>query len=230
MNARQARAEKILDAAAELLLRWGYNRVTIDDVAAHADVGKGTLYLHWKTRDALFYTVIARECADAADDVLATLRQDPDTVRLHRMMRVFFLAFLRRPLVRAVFVSDLEVLGKLVKSVDRALEAQQDVAFADYLRLLAEHGLLRTDLSTEEVAYALSATAGGFFLTDAFSSEQHQLSFERKADLLATTIQRAFETDPPPPVDALQTVVPRVVEIITEIAERYRALVRRAYE
>ncbi len=31
-DARQERAERILDAARDLLLKWGYNRVTIDDV------------------------------------------------------------------------------------------------------------------------------------------------------------------------------------------------------
>jgi AcrR family transcriptional regulator len=46
---RQARAARILDATAELLLRHGYRRVTIDDIARHADIGKGTVYLHWKT-------------------------------------------------------------------------------------------------------------------------------------------------------------------------------------
>ena len=37
------------DAAADSLLRWGYPRVTVDDVAARAGVGTGTLHLHWRT-------------------------------------------------------------------------------------------------------------------------------------------------------------------------------------
>ena len=38
-EARRARAERILDAATALLLRLGYKRVTIDDVAEKAGVG-----------------------------------------------------------------------------------------------------------------------------------------------------------------------------------------------
>ncbi len=49
---RQERAERILDAAAALIQRWGYNKTTIDDIAKQAGVAKGTIYLHWKTRDA----------------------------------------------------------------------------------------------------------------------------------------------------------------------------------
>jgi AcrR family transcriptional regulator len=33
---------------------YGYKRVTIDDLAAGAGIGKSTIYLHWKTREALF--------------------------------------------------------------------------------------------------------------------------------------------------------------------------------
>lgn len=45
---RQERAHRILDAAAELVLRWGYKKTTIDDIAKQAKVAKGTIYLHWK--------------------------------------------------------------------------------------------------------------------------------------------------------------------------------------
>src|SRR5919197_6155848 len=63
---RQARAARILDVTAELLLRHGYRRVTVDDIARHADIGKGTVYLHWKTRDDLFKAVFEREVLRAA--------------------------------------------------------------------------------------------------------------------------------------------------------------------
>ena len=43
----EERAGRILDAAAELLLRWGYKRVSIEEIARHAGIGKGTVYLHF---------------------------------------------------------------------------------------------------------------------------------------------------------------------------------------
>ncbi len=55
---RQERADRILDAAAELILRWGYRKTTIDDIAKQAGVAKGTIYLHWKTREDLFMALI----------------------------------------------------------------------------------------------------------------------------------------------------------------------------
>ena len=57
---RQQREEQILDAAAALLVRWGYRKTTIDDVAREAGVGKGTIYLHWKDKNELFRAAIWR--------------------------------------------------------------------------------------------------------------------------------------------------------------------------
>ena len=68
-GARRERAERILDVTAGLLLRHGYKRVTIDDVAAGAGIGKGTIYLHWKTREALFWAVLQRDAARLLDQL-----------------------------------------------------------------------------------------------------------------------------------------------------------------
>ena len=43
MPGQHERGERILDAAADLVLRWGYKRVTIEDVAKQAGIGKGTV-------------------------------------------------------------------------------------------------------------------------------------------------------------------------------------------
>ncbi|WP_163569887.1 helix-turn-helix domain-containing protein [Fodinicola feengrottensis] len=59
---RGVRAERVLDAAAELIVRWGYDKTTIEDIArARRGRAKGTIYLHWKTREDLFIALLRRE-------------------------------------------------------------------------------------------------------------------------------------------------------------------------
>ena len=106
--------ERILDAAGELLLIFGYRRVTIDDVARRAEVGKGTVYLHWSSKLELFAAVLLREVAAIVAEQLAAMRADPAEIRLHRTMRTLFLLVMRRPLARAFYTGDTELLGALI--------------------------------------------------------------------------------------------------------------------
>src|SRR5258708_15075962 len=80
---REERADRILDAAAELMLRWGYNKTTIDDIARYAGVAKGTIYLHWKTREDLFLALMKREYMSLVQDIQQPITADPATRTLH---------------------------------------------------------------------------------------------------------------------------------------------------
>src|SRR5688572_29135772 len=95
---RGQRASRILDVAEDLLLRYGYRRVTIDDVAAGAGIGKGTVYLHWKTREELFAAVFERAVDQTITRLAEHVRESPRLCLLHQFARTYFLAILERPL------------------------------------------------------------------------------------------------------------------------------------
>src|SRR4051812_4380723 len=61
VEGRRARVDAVLAAAADLIGRWGYDKTTIDDIARTAGIAKGTVYLHWKTKDEVFVAVLRRE-------------------------------------------------------------------------------------------------------------------------------------------------------------------------
>ena len=225
LDKRRARAHRLLDAAAQLLERFGYSRVTIDDIAKHAGIGKGTVYLHWPNREALFMAVLQRELLHAIDEMAPTFRQHPEELLLHRLVRHFWLAANRRPLIRAVFVQDFETLGRLSMAGDQTLIAQQYEAFEEYVELLKKFRLLRSDLTASEVMYVYRATITGFFLAEKLIPSQYQPDLERKADLLAATFQHTFGIPDPPPSAAIKAIAPEVTAIIQKIAEAKQALV-----
>jgi AcrR family transcriptional regulator len=220
---RQARAARILDVTAELLLRHGYRRVTIDDIARHADIGKGTIYLHWKTRDDLVKAVFEREVLQALTELLRTLRQDPGAWRLHRLARCWFLAIMGRPLLRALFLADAELLGKLARPASDAREDRHHLVTHAYVQLLAEHGLLRDDLDADAVAYAFLATLEGFIRAEATAGQQQGSGIEERADLLSRTVQRAFETRHSLSPAAEKTIATRVIDLLVGLGDADRA-------
>ncbi len=218
-SARAARAEHILDVAADLLGRFGYRRLTVDDIAAAADIGKGTIYLHWKTREALFVAVLLREFLAAMDELIAGLHADPHAVLLHRVTRAQFLQIRNRPLLSAVYTEDSEVLGKLCAALRKTLDPRHHSAFEEYLNLLGEHGLLRGDIPISQVSQAFRAIMHGFLLDEGAD-----------ADILGDVVARALEpAGPIPDASVLRPVAERAIVLFGESASADRAVLHRAY-
>jgi AcrR family transcriptional regulator len=203
---RQERAGRILDAAAALILRWGYNKTTIDDIARQAGVAKGTIYLHWKTREALFAALIRREKLALGEEIRQGIAADPAGATLQGMLKHSARALLQRPLMKAVLLRDMDILGKLARTEHSSTGyAEQLAGFTAYLELLREQGLVRTDLSLRAQVYVLSAIFAGFFLVAPVLPDAFLLADEELADLLAETIHRALEPDQAAPPAELQT-------------------------
>jgi AcrR family transcriptional regulator len=216
---QQERAERILDVASELLLRWGYKRVTIEDIARQADVGTGTIYLHWKNKEAIFEHVMLREAVAVWRELLQRINTDPQEVLVHRIMRSMFLIVKKRPLAQALFTRDSTLPGKLSQG-DTTKQVQNQMNAQEFIKLLRDFGLLRTDSSLPIQAYALGATISGFTLIDPLPGEEDQVSLEEKADAMAQTIRLAFEPEVLPTSVLLQErVVPLISQILEQICE-----------
>lgn len=205
--------------AAGLLLSHGYRRVTMDDVADGVGIGKGTVYLHWKTREQLFSAVFAREVLYAADELRQVLQQDPRACLLHNFARAYFLAITNRPLLRGFLLNDPHLLGKLTGSSDTARDQRHAAMARDHLTLLAKHGLLRDDMNIDEIGYAYQATFEGFLRAEGAAPEGAP---EQRADLLARTIQRAFESEPTLPDATLRDLSAATVTLLAGLIDADR--------
>ena len=51
--------QKILETARRLLVERGYHEIVMDDIAQGAGVAKGTLFLHYRTKEDLFFHAFA---------------------------------------------------------------------------------------------------------------------------------------------------------------------------
>src|SRR6201998_920232 len=196
---RQERADRILDTARDLLLSWGDRRVTIDELARRAGVGKGRIYLHWRSREEVFHAVSAREAAAMADAMLTAVRNDPREVALHCYLRRQFVEAMNRPVLRALYTRDSDTLGTFLAAAHhhRLEESKLDVN-RDYLGVLAAEGMLRPDLVLKDLDYPLPTIVFGFFAAEPFHPPAITLTLEQKADQLADTLRRAFApTDAP---------------------------------
>lgn len=70
---KEARPAELMAAALELFVSRGFAATRLDDVAAHAGVAKGTLYLYFDSKEALFKAVIQQ-------GIVPILEQDAELV------------------------------------------------------------------------------------------------------------------------------------------------------
>lgn len=57
---RLARREEILDAARQVFSERGFEKARLDEIAEVAELGKGTIYNYFKSKEELFASVIVR--------------------------------------------------------------------------------------------------------------------------------------------------------------------------
>ena len=66
-TARDLVKEGLLDAMDSLLVRFGYQKTTVDDLASEAGIGKGTIYLYFSSKEQ-----VALSCIDRFHERLIT--------------------------------------------------------------------------------------------------------------------------------------------------------------
>jgi AcrR family transcriptional regulator len=203
-----------------LLMRWGYDKTTVDDISRQADVAKGTIYLHWKTRDDLFEALIQREGAAVAADIQRRILQDHEGWTLRGVVKHTALATMKRPLIKALFLRDRGVIGKLAQGQhSQAAYIERVAGFKTYLAFLRQHDLVRKDIGLLEQVYIWSASLTGFLLAAPLMPPEFTFSDEVMADLLAETVHRTLEMDRPISPDEKK----EIAEAFTEYMERTMA-------
>jgi len=158
-------AARILAAARELVLKRGVKGLTIAEIAERAHVAKGTVYLHWSTREDLLVGLFARDFLAMVDEFADVITADPDVCRPSRLLPAVVRFSTDRPFVRALQIEDDDLLGALTQH-PRSTKLRDELgagalAYAA-LPVWRQHNLARTDWPLDEQAYALHALLSGF--------------------------------------------------------------------
>jgi AcrR family transcriptional regulator len=170
---REEVREAILDATDRLLARYGYKKMTIDDVAQEVGIGKGTIYLHFSSKEEVALSHIDRIVARLSERLRAIAQLDaPPAERLRQMLieRVVFrfdsvqhytqslndlLAALRPRLLarrQRYFAEEAQLFAEVLSEGQRLKMFSVDDAEATAeLFLMASNSLLPYSLSTREL-------------------------------------------------------------------------------
>jgi AcrR family transcriptional regulator len=189
------RADRILDAAARLLLRYGHDRTTINDIAREAGVAKGSVYAHWRSRDRLFLALLRREQAVLLAQLRDRMGAAERPADLELLLVESVRAYQRSPLVAAVLTRDAEVLGSLARAA--AEEGRPTGGITELIATLRADGLVRTDRTLAEQVTVLSAMFLGYFLTAPLMPDEFRVPEDAVPALVAEAVWRTLQRPEP---------------------------------
>jgi AcrR family transcriptional regulator len=91
MTTRDERRALLLDAARDVIMRFGYRKATLEDVAAEAGVSRATIYNYFTSKEEVFQAIIQREVERLREVMLTSSDpESPPDERLLEFVRAHF--------------------------------------------------------------------------------------------------------------------------------------------
>lgn len=152
------REQTILDAAAKLLLRHGYNKTTMSDVADAVDLNRALIYLHFKSKDELLEALIVRELGKYGEMWSHSLAADPLGGSVASIYRSMLPALKQLPLMAAILTRDEQTFGKYLRKPGNLFAyLSTTITTRDALQAMQELGVVRQDVNIAAMAFILDA-------------------------------------------------------------------------
>lgn len=143
-----AKRRQILDGARDVFLKDGFDAASMNEIARRAGVSKGTLYVYFASKEALFEALIWDEKREQAEQTCRADHADPDVAKvlrgvgerlLERMLRPSSIAHLR---IVAAVAPKFPSIGQAFYEAGPLLGRTR---LGAYLRAQVEAGVIEID-------------------------------------------------------------------------------------
>lgn len=139
--------ERILQSAAKIFARKGFYNARISEIAKHAGVADGTIYLYFKNKDDILISVFEESVGKIIRSFRDKLKTISDPARqIHEFARMHLMIVKTDPDLASVLLLELRQSNRFIKEY-------QGTSLSDYLNLISEiirdgqeHGLFRQDI------------------------------------------------------------------------------------
>ena len=190
----KAREARLLDAAARLFTRFGFDKTSVDDIARAAGVSKGAVYLHWPSKFNLFEAVLIREGLALLDAIVDRLDADAEGGTLGSIYRHSIVALGANPLLLAAYTVDADVLGDYVRHQPPRVYAQRMLFGLEFVRRMQAANLVRPELDSEMTAYVMGVISFGLLSIGHLTPSLRVPALASLADALADLVERGLGT------------------------------------
>jgi TetR/AcrR family fatty acid metabolism transcriptional regulator len=133
----QDKHHQIIEAAVRVFSRNGYYNSRVSDIAKEAGVASGTIYLYFKTKDAILVTLFREKMAAWVAHVRAEIAGEPDAVaKIRRLVALHFGVLENDPALAEVVQVELRQGHKFF----RGASAHEVSAYFELIGSILEEG------------------------------------------------------------------------------------------
>src|SRR5881396_4224599 len=130
--------QQIIEAAVRVFSRNGYYNSRVSDIAKEAGVASGTIYLYFKTKDAILVTLFREKMAAWVAHVRTEIAGEPDAVaKIRRLVALHFGVLENDPALAEVVQVELRQGHKFF----RGASAHEVSAYFDVIQSVLEEGV-----------------------------------------------------------------------------------------
>ena len=213
ISSARERETRLLDAAAQRFVRFGFDKTTVAEVASEAGVSKGAVYLHFTSKDALLEALVLREMQAYAQAWARAVEAAPDGGAIGGMWRCALRALDANAVMSAILRRDPHVFGNYLRKPGNMLAAQRSGASRRaFVEAMQAAGAIRGDLDSAVAAHVMDMLSYGLVSMSQIKDPRDIPPTDALLDGIADFIERAFA--PPDPIDgdAGKAIIRRMVD------------------
>lgn len=193
MSDNDKRQRQILDAAAAVIIRQGYDKTTMRDIAEEAGASRGTVYLYFKGKEDLFEALLYREYMEYAQTWLENIESDPRGGSLGGCYRALFHAVNSRPLISAMMRQDQRVIGNYLRKRDNLfVQMESGVNTPAFFQALQAAGAIRQDIDAAVILHIIEILSYGQLTIGDFKPPDQFPPYDAVMEALADIMDRAL--------------------------------------
>ncbi len=143
-----AKRLQIVEGARSIFLSQGYDAASMNDIARAAGVSKGTLYVYFKDKEALFQAIVTDECAGQAERLFDFDHSERDVEGTLMRLGMSYVPFLCRPAKSAVLRTVIAIADRMPEIGKLFYETGPSRGISllgDYLRAQTKAGVLKVE-------------------------------------------------------------------------------------
>ncbi len=193
MPSNDERQQQILDAAAAVIVRLGYDKATMTDIAEEAGTSRRTVYLYFKGKEQLFEALLYREYMQYSQAWLQRIEADPRGGTPGGYYRAHFHAVNSRPLLAAILRRDQRVIGNYLRKRNNIFTRMQSaVNPAGFFQALQAAGAIRGDVDAAVIVHIIEMLSYGQLTIGDFKPPEQFPPYDAVMEALADMMDRAL--------------------------------------